>query len=158
VITSFNCLFPVEVFLKKRTAMQRKILVVDDNAELLDVLQVGFKGEGFAVRIASSGVDALKQVESFSPDIIVLDLVLPELDGFAVCECLKRNRRTASIPILVLTGLSSQLSRFAGLESGADEYLTKPFDFKFVLSKVNGLLEKSRSSAPQQRAGACVPA
>ena len=135
----------------------QKILIVDDNAELLNVLQIGFKDAGFQVRIAGSGVEALRYVESFSPDVIVLDLALPELDGFAVCENLKRNRATASIPILVLTGLSSQLSRFAGLESGADEYVTKPFNFKVVLSKVKELLEKSRASARKQ-AGACVSA
>jgi len=128
--------------------MQSKILIVDDNNDLLTVLRLGFKEAGFGVRTADNGADALKKVHSFSPDIILLDLVLPEMDGFAICETLKKDRATASIPIVVLTGLSSQLSRFAGLESGADEYLTKPFNFDDVLTKVNGLLERFRAAAP----------
>jgi DNA-binding response OmpR family regulator len=74
------------------------------------------------------------------------------MDGFAICETLKKNSVTTSIPIVVLTGLSSQLSRFAGLESGADEYLTKPFNFDEVLTKVNRVLERTRASEPQTAA------
>jgi DNA-binding response OmpR family regulator len=107
------------------------------------VLRAGFKDAGFVVRTAGNGVEALKKVYTFKPDAIILDLVLPELDGFAVCEHLKKNRQTASIPVIVLTGLSSQLSRFAGLESGANEYLTKPFQFDDLLGKVNTLLTSS---------------
>jgi len=127
--------------------MQTKILIVDDNTELLTVLRLGFKEAGFTVRTADNGPDALKKVRSFAPDLILLDLVLPEMDGFAICETLKKDSATASIPIVVLTGLSSQLSRFAGLESGANEYLTKPFNFDDVLTKVNGLLESTRATA-----------
>jgi DNA-binding response OmpR family regulator len=130
--------------------MQKKILIVDDNSELVEVLRLGFKHAGFTVGTAESGPAALKKVRSFLPDVVVLDLVLPELDGFAVCETLKRNRATASIPILVLTGLSSQLSRFAGLESGADEFVTKPFNFREVLAKVNGLLNKFRAPVARE--------
>jgi CheY-like chemotaxis protein len=137
----------------KHTAiMQSKILIVDDNSELLTVLRLGFKEAGFTVRTADNGADALKKVRSFAPDLILLDLVLPEMDGFAICETLKKNSVTTSIPIVVLTGLSSQLSRFAGLESGADEYLTKPFNFDEVLTKVNRVLERTRASEPQTAA------
>ena len=128
--------------------MPSKILIVDDNNDLLTVLRLGFKQAGFAVRTADNGAAALKKARSFSPDLILLDLVLPEMDGLAICEALKKDRATASIPIVVLTGLSSQLSRFAGLESGANEYLTKPFNFDDVLTKVNGLLEISRAAVP----------
>src|SRR5438309_150418 len=109
--------------------MPNKILIVDDNSDLLAVLRLGFQKSGFTVRTSNNGADALKKVRSFAPDLILLDLIMPEMDGFAVCETLKKNRDTAGIPVVVLTGLSSQLSRFAGLESGADEYLTKPFNF-----------------------------
>ena len=128
--------------------MPSKILIVDDNTDLLTVLRLGFKEAGFSVRIADNGAAALKKARSFWPDLILLDLVLPEMDGFAICEALKKDRATASIPIVVLTGLSSQLSRFAGLECGANEYLTKPFNFHDVLTKVKGLLEISRAAAP----------
>jgi DNA-binding response OmpR family regulator len=135
--------------------MQNKILIVDDNTDLLTVLRLGFSKSGFVVRTAANGVDALKKVRSFAPDLILLDLIMPEMDGFAICETLKKNRDTADIPIVVLTGLSSQLSRFAGLESGADEYLTKPFNFSEVLTRVKSVLERVPSERP---APACATA
>jgi DNA-binding response OmpR family regulator len=129
--------------------MQNKILIVDDNAELLAVLRMGFQQSGFLVRTSDNGTDALKKTRTFAPDVILLDLIMPELDGFAVCETLKRNCATAEIPVVILTGLSSQLSRFAGLESGADEYLTKPFNFGEVVAKVKAVLDR-------KSAGNCV--
>lgn len=129
--------------------MPKKILIVDDSVELLAVLRAGFQKSGFTVRTADNGVDALKKTRSFAPDLILLDLIMPEMDGFAVCETLKKNRDTAQIPIVVLTGLCSELSRFAGLESGADEFLTKPFNFNEVVAKVNEVLErKAAATAP----------
>ena len=128
--------------------MQNKILIVDDNTDLLTVLRLAFKTAGYVVRTADNGTDAFKKVRSFAPDLILLDLVLPEVDGFAICEILKKNPTTAHIPIVMLTGLSSQLSRFAGLESGADEYLTKPFNFGEILAKVKSVLERFPASRP----------
>lgn len=128
--------------------MQNKILIVDDNNDLLTVLRLGFSKSGYVVRTADNGADALKKVRSFAPDLILLDLVMPEMDGFAVCEILKKNRETADIPVVVLSGLSSQLSRFAGLESGANEYLTKPFNFNELLSRVKGVLEQTAAAEP----------
>lgn len=136
--------------------MPNKILIVDDNAELLTVLRLGFQKSGFAVRTADNGADALKKARSFTPDLVLLDLIMPEVDGFAVCENLKKQPATAGIPIVVLTGLSSQLSRFAGLESGADEYLTKPFNFSEVLAKVKDVLERKIAATP--RAAECAHA
>ena len=130
------------------TFMAKKILIVDDNAELLAVLRLGFQKSGFAVRTCNNGVDAVKKARAFSPDLLLLDLIMPEMDGFAVCETLKKDRATAKIPIVVLTGLSSQLSRFAGLESGADEYLTKPFNFNEILAKVSAVLDRVSSQEP----------
>ncbi len=132
--------------------MQNKILIVDDNADLLTVLRLGFSKSGFVVRTANNGAEALKKVRSFAPNLILLDLIMPEMDGFAVCETLKRNRDTADIPIVVLSGLSSQLSRFAGLESGADEYLTKPFNFSEILARVKSVLEHSTTDRPASAA------
>lgn len=130
------------------TDMPNKILIVDDNADLLTVLRLGFSKAGFVVRTSDNGVEAIKKARSFEPDLILLDLIMPEMDGFAVCESLKKNQATAEIPVVVLTGLSSQLSRFAGLESGADEYLTKPFNFNEILDKVKDVLERKAAAAP----------
>ena len=128
--------------------MANKILIVDDNADLLTVLRLGFSKAGFVVRTAENGVAALKKIRAFEPDLLLLDLIMPEMDGFAVCETLKKNPATAGIPIVVLTGLSSELSRFAGLESGADEYLTKPFNFNEILAKVQDVLERKAAATP----------
>lgn len=106
--------------------MRKKLLIVEDNTELLELLRLGFKQAGFSVSTAATGVEGLKKARNAAPDLIILDLVLPELDGFAVCEALRRGEQTAAIPIIMLTGLTSDLTRFAGLESGANEYVTKP--------------------------------
>ena len=106
--------------------MRKKLLIVEDNTELLELMRLGFKQAGFTVCTAATGLEALKKARSLSPDLVVLDLVLPELDGFAVCETLRRGAETAHIPIIMLTGLTSDLTRYAGMESGADEYVTKP--------------------------------
>jgi len=124
--------------------MPNKILVVDDNTELLELLRLNFKGAGFAIATATNGIDALKKARALLPDLILLDLVLPELDGFAVCESLRQDPATASIPIIMLTGLSSQFSRIAGLESGANEYVTKPASPSRLISAVKALLRQPR--------------
>ena len=128
--------------------MAKKILIVDDNADLLTVLRLGFSKAGYVVRTADNGAVALKKARTFEPDLLLLDLIMPEMDGFAVCETLKKNPATAGIPIVVLTGLASELSRFAGLESGADEYLTKPFNFNEILAKVQDVLDRKAAATP----------
>src|SRR4029077_13556356 len=106
--------------------MRTKLLVVEDNTELLELMRLGLKQAGFSISTATNGLDALKKARSIMPDLIVLDLILPELDGFAVCEALKRAPDTSAIPIILLTGLNGEFTRYAGMESGADEYVTKP--------------------------------
>ena len=122
--------------------MQKKILVVEDNSELLELMRLGLKQAGFRIATASNGVDALKSARSAAPDLIVLDLVLPELDGFAVCERLRKDEATASVPVIVLTGLSSEFSRFASIESGADEYVMKPVGTEDLVAKIRALLRR----------------
>jgi DNA-binding response OmpR family regulator len=97
--------------------MRKKLLIVEDNTELLELMRLGFKQAGFSVSTAANGVEAIKKARSLSPDVILLDLVLPEMDGFAACEALRRSEETSAIPIIMLTGLTSD-TRFAGMESG----------------------------------------
>jgi two-component system alkaline phosphatase synthesis response regulator PhoP len=130
--------------------MRKKILLVEDNSELLELMRLGLKDAGFGVVTANNGLDALTKARSSSPDLIVLDLVLPELDGFAVCETLKRNQDTSTIPIIVLTGLNSEFTRYAGLESGADEYVTKPITPSQLVSRIEGQLAKSGPETPNR--------
>jgi len=122
--------------------MRKKILVVDDDADIVELLSFNLKKAGFAIGTAGDGIEALKKARSIAPDLILLDLMLPELDGFAVCEILRRDAATASIPVIMLTALSTELGRLAGLDSGANDYITKPFSPKQLVSKVDHLLKK----------------
>jgi DNA-binding response OmpR family regulator len=124
--------------------MPKKILVVDDDADAVELLSFNLKKAGYAIGTALDGVEALKKARSLAPDLILLDLMLPELDGFAVCEILRRDVTTASIPILMLTALSSELGRVAGLGAGANEYIPKPFSPKTLLLRIEKLLGSCR--------------
>ncbi len=130
--------------------MRKKILIVEDDTDLLEMLRLSFKGAGFSIATATNGIEALKKVRSLQPDLIVLDLVLPELDGFAVCEILRKDRAMASIPIIMLTGLSSEFTRFAGMESGATDYVTKPVMPSELVSKIHYWLKRPATPAPAQ--------
>jgi len=125
--------------------MRKKLLIVEDNTELLELMRLGLKQAGFSISTATNGLDALKKARSISPDLIILDLILPELDGFAVCETLKRSPDTAAIPIILLTGLSSEFTRYAGIESGADEYVTKPISPEQLVPKIERRLQAART-------------
>jgi two-component system alkaline phosphatase synthesis response regulator PhoP len=132
--------------------MRKKLLIVEDNTELLELLRLGLKQAGFSVSTAATGLDALKKARGVSPDLIILDLVLPELDGFAVCEALRRDDETAAIPIIMLTGLTSEFTRYAGMESGADEYVTKPASSAQLLPKIKHWLKHSPAKAHERAA------
>jgi DNA-binding response OmpR family regulator len=121
--------------------MRRKILVVDNDPEVVELLRFNLKRAGFAVGTAANGRLALNKACSLAPDLIVLDLMMPELDGFAVCEILRRDPVTCAIPILLLTAVSSQFARLTGLDAGASDYLTKPFSPRELVARVRSLLE-----------------
>jgi DNA-binding response OmpR family regulator len=127
--------------------MQRKILVVEDDPDQLEAIRTNLKEAGFDTGTATNGVEALEKAHSVSPDLIVLDVMMPELDGFAVCVTLREDSATASIPILMLTGLCSYISQLAGIESGANDYMVKPFDPEQLVSKVNALLCQPAASS-----------
>jgi DNA-binding response OmpR family regulator len=120
--------------------MKKKILVVEDNTELLELLCLNCEDAGFATATATDGLQALEKARSASPDLIVLDLVLPGMDGFAVCEILRKDPATASVPIIMLSGLTSRFSRLAGLESGGTDFFTKPTSPERLLSRIIELL------------------
>ena len=142
--------------------MRKKILVVEDDTDLLEIMRLSLKGAGYSIATATNGIEALKKARTLSPDLILLDLVLPELDGFAVCETLRRDRATAEVPIIVVTGLSSEFTRLAGLESGATDYVTKPVSPMALVSKIDALLKGTARPTPaaesekRSRASTCV--
>jgi DNA-binding response OmpR family regulator len=117
-----------------------KILVVDDEPDLLELVSFNLKAEGFEVFTAANGPEALNQARAVLPDLIVLDLMLPDLDGVAVCEILQRLPSTAPIPVVMLTAWSTDLARSVGLQAGAKEYLTKPFSPRELVSRIRSTL------------------
>lgn len=131
--------------------MQKRILVVDDDAELVELISFNLKQAGYSIGTACNGVEAIKKAHSFEPDLIVLDVMMPELDGFGVCEILRRNPTTATTPIMMLTALSSELGRLAGLGSGASDFVTKPFSPRLLVQRIEQLLQKA-SNFPQTAA------
>lgn len=114
-----------------------KILAVDDEPELTDLMHFHLVRAGHQVTTAANGWEALDQIKLDRPDIILLDLMLPDLDGFGVCEILRRDPRTATIPVIIVSAWASPDSRNLGLELGALDYLTKPFSPQELVERVN---------------------
>ena len=133
-------LLPVDVWIKP-ILMRRKILVVEDDPDQLEAIRGNLKDAGFAIGTAANGVDALIKTRSVSPDLIVLDLMLPQLNGLDFCKTLRENPATASIPVIMLTGMDGYFTRVAGFEAGVNVYLTKPYQPEELVSKVEALLE-----------------
>ncbi|AOS45359.1 Alkaline phosphatase synthesis transcriptional regulatory protein PhoP [Lacunisphaera limnophila] len=117
-----------------------RILAVDDEPELTELMQYHLVRAGHQVTTAANGWEAIASIRANRPDIILLDLMLPDLDGFGVCEILRRDPSTATIPIVIVSAWSSPDSRLLGLELGALDYLTKPFSPQELVERVNRLI------------------
>ena len=120
--------------------MPKKLLLVDDDRNLLDALAYNLRNAGYQVITALDGAAALEQARSESPDLVILDLMLPEVDGLVVCRSL---RQESDMPILLLTARSGELDKIIGLETGADDYLTKPFSLGELQARIRALLRRS---------------
>jgi len=116
-----------------------RILVVDDERMITDSLSYSLKREGFEVSVAANGREALARAQSDQPDLVVLDIKLPEMDGMEVC---RRLRMTSTVPIIMLTARGEESDRIAGLEVGADDYLPKPFSFRELLARIRANLRR----------------
>jgi phosphate regulon transcriptional regulator PhoB len=122
--------------------MKSKILVVDDEPDVVHLIEYNLKAAGFDVISAADGEQALKKARSGNPDLIILDLMLPEVEGLEVCKILRRDVSTSAIPIVMLTAKASETDRVLGLELGADDYVTKPFSPRELVLRVKRLLRK----------------
>jgi DNA-binding response OmpR family regulator len=116
-----------------------RVLVVEDDADIADVLRRSLRNEGYEVKTSTDGIDALDVAAGFVPDLVVLDLGLPRLDGVEVC---RRLREEGDVPILMLTARAETDDRVAGLDSGADDYLVKPFERQELLARIRALLRR----------------
>ncbi|MEN9575989.1 MAG: hypothetical protein RL514_3844 [Verrucomicrobiota bacterium] len=127
--------------------MTHRILVVDDEADITELLSYNFRDAGYEVFSAGDGMAAVALAQRWLPEAIVLDLNLPGLDGFAVCEMLRVLPSTREIPILMLTAFAGEQSRTVGLQLGANDYLTKPFSPRDVVARVTELVKLSHGGA-----------
>jgi DNA-binding response OmpR family regulator len=123
---------------------QGRILVVEDEEDIAELLRFHFTEEGYAVEIATRGAEALKLTRKQLPDLIVLDIMLPGMDGYAVCRELRSTTRTGHIPIIFLTQKDERSDKIAGLELGADDYVTKPFDAEELKLRVKNAIQGHR--------------
>ena len=126
--------------------MKPKILVVDDEPEALEILGFKLKESGFVPLFAPNGAAALKMARDDQPALIVLDLMLPEVDGLEVCKILRRDPATTTIPIVMLTARAAEMDRVLGLELGADDYVTKPFSPRELVLRIKKLLARVKAS------------
>ncbi len=119
-----------------------KVLVVDDEPDIVELVAFIFRKRGHEVITASNGCEALTRARAGAPDVIVLDVMLPEMDGFTVCEILRRDPATANVLIILLTARPGELCRVIGLDAGANDYLTKPFSPHELERRVQVLLQR----------------
>jgi two-component system KDP operon response regulator KdpE len=124
------------------------VLVADDEPRLVDVVRLNLEIEGYHVIAASNGLEALERLKSNLPDLVVLDVMMPEMDGF---ETLRRIREVSSVPVLMLTVRSEESDRIRGLEIGADDYLTKPFSPRELQSRIKALLRRTFMPSPARK-------
>ena len=120
--------------------MARNILVVEDDPNISDLIRMYLEKEGFEVRIAADGGRAVEEFSASEPDIVLLDVMLPVMDGWAVCE---RIRESSKCPIIMLTAKGEVADRIHGLEMGADDYLVKPFEMKELIARINAVLRRT---------------
>lgn len=124
-----------------------KILVVDDEPPMIQVLSYNLKQSGYEVLVARDGEEALAQARRHQPDLVILDLMLPKIDGFEVC---RRIRRERDVPIIMLTARDDEIDRVVGLELGADDYVAKPFSVRELLARVKNVLRRFQPAEPAE--------
>ncbi len=130
--------------------MASKILIVEDEPDIVELLVYNLDQAGFKTEAVFNGADALDRAKIEPPDLVLLDLLLPEVDGLEVCRTLKRDPETAGIPIIMLTAKGEAIDRIVGLELGADDYITKPFSPREVMLRVRAVLRRA-PNVPRNR-------
>jgi len=127
--------------------MTRKVLVVDDERDIVELLTYNLEREGFTVIPAYDGETALAEARTHAPDLILLDLMLPGIQGIEVCKLIRSDPSLNSIPIIMITAKSDEIDRVLGLEMGADDYITKPFSVRELIARIHSVVRRSRRPA-----------
>ncbi len=127
-----------------------KILVTDDEKDIVELISYNLEKEGFSVIKAYDGEAALRLAKLQKPDLLILDLMLPEMSGIDVCKAVRNNSATANLPIIMVTAKGDETDKIIGLEIGADDYITKPFSIKELVARVRAILRRRRDDNMQQ--------
>jgi len=143
---------PTQPILPTAPLPERPILVVDDDAKIVRLVRTYLERDGFSVVTAADGPAALEAIERYQPALVVLDLMLPELDGRAVIRAVRRDDEAGATPIIILSARGSTIDRIAGLEDGADDYLPKPFSPAELVLRVKSILRRSAATDPEAAA------
>jgi two-component system phosphate regulon response regulator PhoB len=125
--------------------LSKHILVVEDEPDTAELLEFHLENAGYKVTITEDGYQALKKIHKLRPDLLILDLMIPEIDGFEVCRLIRKDPANESLPVMMCTGKSDETSKIQGLDFGADDYVTKPFSPREVVLRVKNLLKRSDS-------------
>ena len=130
--------------------MTKKILIAEDDHDLVKLLKYNLEKEGFRPAHTSDGSLVLAEIRRDEPDLLILDLMMPGMDGLEICRQIRRHEKYASLPVLMLTARSEEADRVVGLEIGADDYVTKPFSMRELIARVRALLRRHEPVAPQK--------
>jgi DNA-binding response OmpR family regulator len=128
-----------------------RVLVVEDEGDVTELIRYNFTKEGFDVRAATNGVDALREAREWEPGVILLDIMVPRLDGWEVCRRLKSDPETRGIPVIMVTGRVDEGDRVLGFELGADDYVTKPFSPRELVARVRAVLRRGKAVDPAEK-------
>ena len=129
---------------------KNKILIVDDDDDIRHLLEYNLEKSGFITNVAANGLECLEMVKSYNPDLILLDVMMPGMDGIEVCERIKSDPQNKNIFICFLTARSEDYSQIAGLEAGGDDYVSKPIKPKVLVSRINALLRRKSNEEPKE--------
>jgi phosphate regulon transcriptional regulator PhoB len=131
-----------------------KILVVDDEKDIVNLIAYNLENEGFSVAKAYDGESAIRMIKAKKPDLVILDLMLPGINGIDVCKNLRANPNTSDLPIVMLTAKADEVDKIVGLELGADDYITKPFSVKELMARIRSILrrvqDKDKTKSPEK--------
>lgn len=124
---------------------EEKILIVDDEEHIQELIKFNLENSGYKVLLAGNGIDALKLAKSERPDLVLLDLMLPGMDGYEVCKEIRKDNAISTMPIIMITAKSEELDKILGLELGADDYMTKPFSVRELVARAKAVLRRTTS-------------
>lgn len=125
-----------------------KILIVDDEEHIVELIKFNLENNGYKVIFANNGNDAIKLAKSEIPQLVLLDLMIPGIDGYDVCREIRRDSSTSTIPVIMITAKSEEIDKILGLELGADDYITKPFSIREMVARVKAILRRAKTQYP----------